>query len=98
MSIHPLVQYGEQGADNTLFEIWNKILFCKFSQNEEHKRVLINTNNLNLVEFSRMKPENKFWSGQIMHGTKGKHGIINGGELLGFNYMGKMLMMTRDLM
>lgn len=98
MSIHPLVQYGEQGTDETLFSIWKKILFHKYTQNKDHRDILEGTGNKRIVEFCRMKPENQFWAGQVVGGTRMRNKNISGGDVVGFNYMGKMLMMTRDLM
>lgn len=98
MSIHPSEIYGLSSRKCTLINIWKKILIAKYSQNILHRRALLSTNDDNLVEFCRMNPEKQFWAAQILDGAKTKSGIIQGGKLVGNNFMGKCLMATRKEM
>lgn len=88
MSIHPCSKYGPQGADSTLNKMWEKILLAKYTQNSEHRRVLMDTGSRMLVEFSRAsvkKLSNEFWAGRFV-----------GTRLVGNNYMGECMMSCRD--
>lgn len=88
MSIHPSEKYGAQGADSTLSKIWTKILIAKYTQNKEHRRVLMGTGDARLVEFTRA-PESRirkeFWAGRAIEG-----------KLYGTNYMGDCMISVRE--
>lgn len=97
MSIHPLDQYGSQGDNTTLVNIWKKILVAKYTQNKEHRTVLMSTRSEILVEFDRMHPEKQFWAGKVVDGgIRHSGGRVVGGEVSGNNFMGKCLMATRS--
>jgi len=96
MTMDPHPWYGEHSDDN-LDAIWTKILVLKYSQNKEHRRALQSTNDENLVEFCRMYPEKQFWAGQVDGGVKFKNGKVEGGTVIGKNYMGNMMMKIRRM-
>lgn len=50
MSIYPCEKYGPQGTDETMWNIWSNILMSKMSQNEEHRKVLLRTGCIPLVD------------------------------------------------
>lgn len=95
LGLHPLPQYGGQGEMATLRAIWKKIQTEKYTQNEEHRRVLTSTGSEALVEFVRMRPEGHTWGGQVRGGVKRSKGLKVGGELVGGNFMGECLMAVR---
>lgn len=96
MTMNPHPWYGEHSDDN-LDAIWTKILVLKYSQNKDHRRVLQSTSGENLVEFCRMYPEKQFWAGQVEGGVKHKNGKIEGGSIVGRNYMGDMMVKIRGM-
>lgn len=100
MSVHPLEQYGPQGAMDTLVAIWTRIVHEKFTQNTAHRRALVSTGRDDvLVEFVRSKPESSLWGGLVRGGVKhsaGNGGHISGGVLVGDNFMGKRIMALRS--
>lgn len=95
MGQHPLEEYGAQGDIGTLDAIWRKIQTDKFSQNSEHRAVLLSTGSEVLVEMVRMRPDGHMWGGQVRGGVKRSKGLVEGGEVVGRNFMGKCLMTVR---
>lgn len=95
MGLHPLEEYGRQGDIGTLEAIWNKVQMDKYTQNAEHREVLRSTGSEALVEFVRMRPEGHMWGGQVRGGMKRSKGLVEGGELVGRNFMGNCLMTVR---
>lgn len=90
MSVHPCDRYGPQGSDRVLAKIWSKILVAKYTQNKEHRDVLIGTGDKHLVEFTRApvtRIRKEFWAGRIIDG-----------RLCGGNYMGKCMMSVREIL
>lgn len=67
----------------------------KFSQNSGHRQVLMSTGREILVEFVRMRPEGHMWGGQVRGGVKRSKGLVEGGELVGNNFMGSCLMVVK---
>ena len=61
----------------------------KFSQNEELKQMLLNTNNMELIEAS---PRDNIWGIGIS-----KEKALNGEKWKGKNLLGKILMEVRDI-
>lgn len=65
-------------------KIWTKIILDKYTQNQEHKKVLLETNDKILIEFGRGSKKDSFYTGKIVDG-----------ELIGKNYMGEKIMEIR---
>lgn len=88
MSVHPCEKYGRQGTEKTLDKIWKRILVAKYTQNSEHRDVLLGTGSHALVEFTRTPKDRigkEFWCGRAQES-----------KLYGRNYMGDCLVAMRE--
>ena len=77
-------------------QLWIKILTAKYTQNPLHRQVLLSTGQTHLVEFDRDATEETPWAGKIIGGIDLGGGRRAGGQLIGSNYMGQMLMLIRQ--
>lgn len=95
-----MINKKEKPTDATGWEtfrlLWVKILTAKYTQNKEHQALLLSTGNMHLVEFDRTASAHTTWAGKIIGGIDRGHGVREGGELVGQNYMGDMMMYIRD--
>lgn len=71
--------------EKSFWDMWVHILTSKYSQNEKHKKKLMSTSGTHLVEFDRMAKPSTRWAAKVVDG-----------ELVGQNYMGKLMMHVRD--
>lgn len=88
MGDNPIGKYGKQGADSTRTMIWTRVLVAKFTQNIDHRHVLLGTRDNHLVNITRTplgEIYKDFFSGRVVDG-----------KLYGRNYMGDCMMEMRD--
>ena len=87
MREHVRPQYGTLGTRKTLLAVWTSILTAKYSQNEDHRKVLLSTAGKRLIERDNRAKSSSLWGA--------KEGSIEGRPdrltTVGINFMGKLL-------
>ena len=90
------IEWDEQRHVNkdfdTQFKIWGPILFAKFEQNDDARRVLLGTYPAKLVETERFPKPKAVWSAFIRPFADGTY------ELVGGNLMGQLIEYVRDIL
>jgi predicted NAD-dependent protein-ADP-ribosyltransferase YbiA (DUF1768 family) len=64
--------------------IWTKIITDKYTQNEEHQKILLDTSDKLLIEFGKGSKKDSYYTAKVVDD-----------EIIGKNYMGKKLMEIR---